>query len=281
MRVAVCGLLAFMISGGTAGNLRAEVQLQRADGTVVPARHTGPQSGCPKTLIVSHGLGGSESGLEGFARAMAESGWRVISLGHRESGRSVFRVALFSGAMRDTLSAAAADPRLYEARFADLQAGLQVATRRCRPTPLVFAGHSMGAATVMFEAGAVGRIGRFGGDRFDMYVAISPQGVGALWDVGAWRGVRKPVLMITGTKDSGIDGGYETRLSAFEGLPPGGKRLAIIPGAQHIALGRDARLGGIIAALTIEFIDGLGRANVGGGKTLLPSRITEVEVRDR
>ncbi|MGF1651536.1 MAG: alpha/beta hydrolase family protein [Hyphomicrobiaceae bacterium] len=251
-------------------------ELRRSDGAVVPARIYGSREGCPQTMIVSHGLGGSEAALEGFATALAGQGWLVFVLGHRESGRTVFREALFSGAMRERLSAAAVDPQLYRARFADLEAAFDYATARCRPPVLALAGHSMGAATVMLEAGAVGRMGRFGGDRFDVYVAISPQGIGHMWDAGAWRAVRKPVLMVTGTNDSGVDGDYETRLSAFEGLPPGRKRLAIIPGARHIALGRDGRLGRLIAALSVEFIDALS----GPGRPSL-SRVTRVEVRDR
>lgn len=229
--------------------------LARGDGGSTPLRLYGPQAGCPDTLIFSHGLGGSQDGAAGLANAMAEAGWRVMVMGHVESGRPLLRDAILSGDMRTRLIATAADPARHRARFADLEATLREATRDCRPRRLLLAGHSMGAITTMLEAGAVARFGRLGADRFDAYVAVSPQGVGAFWAEGAWRDVRKPVLMVTGTRDQGADGDYTTRFSAFEGLPPGRHRLAVIDGATHLELsaGQD-RLGRAIARLIEDFL---------------------------
>jgi pimeloyl-ACP methyl ester carboxylesterase len=98
----------------------------------------------------------------------------------------------------------------------------------------------MGAATTMFEAGARGTVRYPGGGRFDAYIAVSPQGVGswAFASRNAWARVDAPVLMITGTRDDGLDGsGWQARLTAFANLPPGQKRLAVIDGANHFNLG--------------------------------------------
>jgi pimeloyl-ACP methyl ester carboxylesterase len=252
--------------------------LPRADGSTTPVKRYGPQSGCGPAMIISHGFGGSENGNAGLASAIASQGWRVLVMGHRESGKEAFRAAVFSGSPRQGILEATTTPPRHRARFLDLDAAVAEMTRGCRPAKLMLAGHSMGAMTTMLEAGAVARFGRFGSNRFDAYVAISPQGVGYTYAQGAWAGVTKPVLMITGTRDQGSDGGVETRLSAFEGLPPGKKRLAIIPGAGHLALAANGRddVGQAVSALTIEFANA-----VSGGRALPPSSLRGIDIRDK
>ena len=252
--------------------------IPRADGTTTPIKRYGPQIGCGPAMIISHGFGGSEEGNAGLARAMAAQGWRVLVMGHKESGKQPFREALFSASPRQNLAAFANRAEPHRLRFLDLDAAVADVTRNCRPAKFVLAGHSMGAMTTMLEAGAVARFGRFGSNRFDAYVAISPQGIGVTYAAGAWGGVSRPVLMITGTRDQGSDGGVETRLPAFEGLPPGSKRLAIIPGAGHLALasnGGDA-VSTTVGALALEFTNALGK-----GRALPQSAIAGVDIRDK
>jgi hypothetical protein len=80
--------------------------------------------------------------------------------------------------------------------------------------------------------------------------------------------------MITGTRDDAADGDWTTRRSAFEGLPPGSKRLAVLQGVGHIALsGRPPEVAATIAALVAEFVSGLPRP--------APSRVSGVRVEDR
>jgi pimeloyl-ACP methyl ester carboxylesterase len=261
----------------TAGPATAET-LPRSDGGQTPIRRHGPQGGCGPTMIFSHGFGGDETGGAELASAMAAQGWRVIAMGHRESGRRQLRQAIFGGGPpREGIAAGARDPEAHRLRFLDLDAALAEARRRCRPSRLVLAGHSMGAMTTMLEAGATASFGRYGANRFDAYVAISPQGVGSGFTAGSWAGVTKPVLMITGTRDQALEGGPETRLSAFAGLPPGRKRLAVIPGAGHLMLAATGKNGvsRAVSALTLEF---LADIEAGG---LRPSRVPGVDVRDK
>lgn len=257
-RFASCLIAMMMMAAGQASAQQPR-DLARADGARTPVLVYGPTGACPQTLIASHGLGGDERGLDGLARAMAARGWRVLVMGHRESGPSLLRQSIFSGGdgtPRDRLIAAATDPRRHGARALDLNAALAEATRGCRPPRLVLAGHSMGAATTMIEAGAVPRFGPPGANRFDAYVALSPQGVGVFWTEQSWRAVTKPVLMITGTRDSGADGDYTTRLEAFRRLPAGPHRLAVIDGAGHLALsGGSEAMGQRHATLISDFLD--------------------------
>jgi alpha-beta hydrolase superfamily lysophospholipase len=273
----ISAVLALLIA--TIGTTAAVAQsLPRADGGQTPIRRYGPQMGCGPAMIISHGFGGDENGNGHLASSMAMKGWRVIVMGHRESGRQQFREALLSGAPRENMLRKARDPEAFRARFHDLDAAFAEATRNCRPSPLVFAGHSMGAMTVILEAGASATFGRYGSNRFDAYVAISPQGVGSGFTRGSWVGVTKPVLMITGTQDQAAEGGPETRLTAFEGLPTGRKRLAVIPEANHMQLGANNPdpVGRTVAALTAEFAIGLA-----AGQRLPASTVRGVDIRDK
>ncbi|MDX1974833.1 MAG: hypothetical protein SFT92_04070 [Rickettsiales bacterium] len=130
------------------------------------------------------------------------------------------------------------NPVFWQGRFDDIQATLTYATANCRPPLLVMAGHSMGAATTMLEAGAKGAVPYGGADRFDAYVALSPQGISWMFkDTSAWSNVKKPVLFITGTEDSMFNDDYQNRVKAFDYLPRGQKRIVIIDGADHMDLG--------------------------------------------
>jgi pimeloyl-ACP methyl ester carboxylesterase len=252
--------------------------LPRADGQTTPTKYHGPKNGCGPAMIISHGFGGNENGNGGLAASMGAQGWRVLVMGHQESGGQAFRAAIFSGSPKQGILEATTTPLKHQMRFLDLDAAIAEMTRVCRPSLFVLAGHSMGAMTTMLEAGAVSRFGRFGGNRFDAYVAISPQGVGYTYDRGAWARINKPVLMITGTRDQGSDGGLETRLSAFDGLPPGSKRLAIIPNAGHLALAANGNddVTKAVSAIAIEFLQGLSK-----GSRLQPSSISTVTIRDK
>jgi pimeloyl-ACP methyl ester carboxylesterase len=274
----LCVSLSVSLIASTSFASAQTAALPRADGASTPIKRYGPPGGCGPLMIISHGLGGSENGNGGLASAMANEGWRVIVMGHRESGRAVLREALFSTSPRQNLVAAATTPAYHRARFLDLDAAVAEATRNCRPSRFILAGHSMGAMTTMLEAGSVAKFGRFGSNRFDAYVAISPQGIGFTYDAGAWARINKPVLMITGTRDQGSEGGYETRVSAFDGLPAGAKRFAIIAGAGHLSLSADGQdqVARKVGALTIEYLNALGK-----GRALTPTSVAGVDVRDK
>jgi pimeloyl-ACP methyl ester carboxylesterase len=232
-----------------------EQTIPRADGAAIPVRLAGDWSAgaCPPTLVLSHGLGGDERGLSFLLEAGRRAGYRVLAMAHQESGRPVLRRFFMTG--RD--EAMLRSPEIWRGRALDVEAAVAFATRACRPARMVLAGQSMGAATTMFEAGARGTVGWPRSGRFDAYIALSQHGVGwAFSSRGAWSGVNAPVLMITGTRDSGADGDWSTRLAAFDGLPAGRKRLAVIEGATHLNLGGlgNAAAQGIAGELAREFL---------------------------
>jgi pimeloyl-ACP methyl ester carboxylesterase len=227
----------------------------RADGARIDAKVL-DAPGCAPLAIISHGLGGSLSGNAPLASALNRAGYRVVVPSHAESGPKLLRQALLGGRPRVGVAAAATNPAALRARFADLDAILSVENRRCAVPFRVLAGHSMGASTTLIEAGAISSAGITGQNRFDAYIALSPQGEGdQFFRTGAFGGIRKPTLMITGTEDRGIYGSYETRLTAFEGLPPGRKRLAVIDGASHRDLGGNGRdVSAMVSIIAVEFL---------------------------
>lgn len=230
---------------------------RRSDGQMVNAtllNATG--SGCAPLAIVSHGLGGSSRGNRPLAEALQKAGYRVVLPSHAESGPRLLMAAMRNPNRLAGVAAAASDPMAHRARQADIDAILAVEERRCSLPNKVLGGHSMGARTTLVEAGARNVAGITGRDRFDAYIAVSAQGEGTdFFPSGAMSAIRKPVLIVTGTEDRSVDGGFETRIATFTSLPSGKKRLAIIDGANHAELGgRDnGPVGDMVGALAAEF----------------------------
>lgn len=212
--------------------------LQRGDGASLRARVYRPDAACRGIAVLSHGAGGSEDGLAYLGRAMAGDGYLSVVVGHRESGRQALRREIVTRGVRRGLTELVADTAAYTGRLMDVAAARTWAAAQCAGREAVLLGHSMGAATVMIEAGARNGVGARGADAFDAYVALSPQGTGTLFPSGAWSGIRKPVLSITGTRDAPLNGGsYRSRTEPFDGMSAGCKWLAVIDGATHMDFG--------------------------------------------
>jgi predicted dienelactone hydrolase len=68
-------------------------------------------------------------------------------------------------------------------------------------------------------------------------IALSPQGSGLIFPPDAWHEISKPVLMITGTRDTELGGAsWKTRTEPFKNMRVGDKWLAVISGATHMNL---------------------------------------------
>lgn len=133
------------------------------------------------------------------------------------------------------------DKNAEVAHLLDVGAALSWADARCHAPFRVLLGHSMGAETTMFEAGAKNMIGisspPAGQDRFDAYVALSPEGPGVVLPDHAWVGIHKPVLIMTGTRDQSLKVGPQARQIPFAELPSDGSRschwMGVISEATH------------------------------------------------
>lgn len=216
----------------------------RSDGHLTPLMlypAEGAGSGCAPLAVISHGAGGSEDGYRYLAQAMAQLGFTTVVMGHAESGMAALRSDLRSHGLLRGLTALVADPTAESDRLLDVDAALAWAESRCHAPFRVLLGHSMGAETVMLEAGAKNIIGvtspPAGLDRFDAYVALSPEGPGVVFPQDAWSGIRKPILILTGTRDQSLKGGPKARLVPWTDLPGTASHCqwqGVIDGATHM-----------------------------------------------
>jgi predicted dienelactone hydrolase len=221
-----------------------------------PARGPGPWP----IVVFSHGLGGSRLGYSYLGRAWAEHGYVSIHPTHRESSelRSPLAIEDIDGAPPDSaprLRALAAmkkaidDPRNWEARPRDvalvldsldwLQEHVPALRGHLDPSRTGVAGHSFGAYTTLLLAGAQPRVHGHPRDyaepRARAFIALSSPGNGSRGlGPDSWKSIRRPLLCITGTKDAGLSGEPpEWREQSFRSMPPGGKALAVLDGAEH------------------------------------------------
>lgn len=226
-------LFLLMGSGALAQQL---VQAPREDGASTSLRvYTPSNDGCPPLALISPGAGGNENGYQYLAEGMQSSGWRAVVIGHKESGGSALRSDMREArGVKSGLEGLVNDPKAYNARLMDIAAALKWAAGSCKAPFVALLGHSMGARTVMVEAGAKNNFGIRGPDRFDAYVALSPDGPGEMFPENAWSGIRRPVLMLTGTRDKSLDGDWKSRTIPYQSLPAGCEWLGVIGEASHM-----------------------------------------------
>ena len=238
------------------------VQAPREDGASTPLRVYAPSdNGCAPLALISPGAGGNENGYEYIAQGLQSNGWRAIVMGHKESGGSALGSDMRNaGGLKRGLQELVNDPKAYDGRLMDIAAALKWAATLCKAPFVTLIGHSMGARTVMVEAGAMNNLGVKGRDRFDAYIALSPDGPGEMFPENAWAGIRKPVLMLTGTRDKGLDGEWKSRTIPYDDMPPGCKWLGVINEASHMNFAGVGFAGATKKLTLLEtkaFLDGL------------------------
>ncbi|OOG64862.1 hypothetical protein B0E46_05565 [Rhodanobacter sp. B04] len=275
-RLSAC--LALSILTGSVHAQQA-VSAPRADGALTPLMvYEASSATCPPLLLISPGAGGDEKGMRYLGEAMSRDGWRTIVLGHRESGMAPLRADIRrSGGIRRGVAAMVSTPADYHARLMDIDAALQWSQQRCRAPFKALLGHSMGARTVQIEAGALNKIGIRGEGGFDAYVALSPAGPDEVFPVAAERNIQLPMLMITGTRDSGTEGDYHWRMQAFDALTTPCSWLAVIDGSTHMnfaGIGLAGTTRAATVALTVSWLDALRAGRCGQPPSLAGVSLT-------
>jgi len=259
------------------------VSIPREDGHATPLmiyEPSGAGKQCAPLALISHGAGGTERGYRYLAEAMAKMGYEAVVMGHRESGPGVLGSSVMAQGVQRGVQQVVEDRNAETARLRDVGAALKWADAQCKaPDKIPFRvllGHSMGAETVLLEAGARNQIGvtspPAGLKRFDAYVALSPEGPGIVFPDRAWTDVRVPVLMLTGTLDREIQAGPEERLIPWKEMPGakgGCQWLGVIDGARHMNFSGNGVEAEKVTALTVATIDSF-LASVRGGRCSLP-----------
>ena len=212
------------------------ISLQRQDSKTVSAMVYKPiASECKGVAIISHGAGGSEKGYTYLGTAMSSFGYLAVVVGHQESGFQAVQELIGGKTLSDGLAKLITDPKAYQARFMDIAVAKDWAQGQCNSKVAVLIGHSMGAATVMMQAGALNKLNIAEVPKFTAYIAISPQGSGLIFPENAWNDINQPVLMLTGTQDKELGGlSWQTRTEPFNNMKSGCKWLGVIDGATHM-----------------------------------------------
>lgn len=251
------------------------VDVTRSDGhatSLLIYQAAGTISDCAPLAVISHGAGGSEKGYRYLGVAMSQLGYTAVVMGHQESGFAALRADVAEHGIAGGLAALVSDPKAEQARLLDIGAALKWADTQCKSPFRVLLGHSMGAETVMLEAGAKNVLGidppEGGRDRFDAYVAMSPEGPGIVFPEHAWAGIGKPMLVLTGTRDRSLQGGAKARQVAWSDLPGSPSKcqwIGVVDGATHmnfagVGLGAD-RVKPLITQTIASFLDGVHNAS--------------------
>jgi len=215
---------------------RELIELKREDSKSVPAMVYKPNiNECRGVAIISHGAGGSEKGYTYLGTAMSSFGYLAVVVGHQESGFQAVQELIGGKTLSDGLAKLITDPKAYQARFMDIAVAKDWAQGQCNSKVAVLIGHSMGAATVMMQAGALNKLNIAEVPKFTAYIAISPQGSGLIFPENAWNDINQPVLMLTGTQDKELGGlSWQTRTEPFNNMKSGCKWLGVIDGATHM-----------------------------------------------
>ncbi len=209
-------------------------------------RHPGPRP----VVLFSHGLGGTREGGTVWGETWADAGFVVVHLQHAGSDFSAVR-ALTNTFTDQRALRAAASPQQFVARLRDVHFALDELARRraaqrdrwagVRPSQVGMSGHSFGAHTTLGMAGQ--RYPGFDGisePRLGSFIAFSPTEP-MLGDAKrAFERLTRPLLSITGTRDSDVAGTGATperRRAVYGSLPPGAKAHLVLQDADHMTFG--------------------------------------------
>lgn len=241
-------------------------------------------------VLFSHGLGGSQWGYAYLGRYLAAHGYISIHCTHPGSDWLLWEGKGFGAAMAN-LRKAQEDPAIWRERprdlrfildqFAVLTEQAPVLAGRLDASRIAVAGHSLGAYTALALAGLRPTLPEGQVDLADTrpraFVAMSPQGSGGFQQPGAWAGINRPVLLLSGTEDEqpfgGSGHGLAWRMQAWNGIPEGVKSMLVLDGATHMAFAGGgmgekpdaAKMAAICQAVT-AFLD----ARLGGGSFTPP-----------
>ena len=195
-------------------------------------------------VIFSHGLGGSRTAGELWARAWAAGGVATLAIQHAGSDSGLIGSGRGLSALRAGMTPENLTLRVQDVHFSiDQVLRLRTATEapwsRLSAERIGMAGHSFGALTTQAIAGQrmAPNYGPppFADPRIKAAIAFSPSARGAD-PQRAFGKIAIPFMGFTGTEDSASalnDVSAANRVLPFEGLSPGDKFLLVFNGAVH------------------------------------------------
>jgi predicted dienelactone hydrolase len=216
----------------------------------IPIRVYLPKGTGPAPVVLfSHGLGGNREGPAYLGAHWSARGYAVVFVQHPGSDDSVWKDVPAAKRMAAMQKAASTDNLLL--RVADVPAVLDQLERwvkedahalkgRLELKKVGMSGHSFGAITTQAVSGQSAAVGKGATDaRVAAAVLMSPSPPKLGDPKRAFGDVKIPWLLLTGTKDEGLIGGFapKDRLAVFPALPPGAKYELVFDKAEHSAFG--------------------------------------------
>lgn len=198
-------------------------------------------------ITFSHGASGSKDGNVNLAYYWASHGYCVVQPTHEDSlalrtpeQRRQFR-SLEEFVRKEAFTAwrsRAQDIQFLLNSLKELEAGAEGLKGKIDSERIGVGGHSFGSHTSLLIAGAKLVGASYDGlsdPRPKAFFLLSPQGPGGLLGRDSYKPITRPVLAITGSKDTSAVTSMtpESRKQAYELMAPGDKYLVWIEGAYH------------------------------------------------
>lgn len=216
------------------------------------------QGGLNPVVIFSHGNCRSKDDYRWVGRFLSSHGYICIHPTHSDS----FVIWEREGkpcSQGEWANRTLSDPERWLSRVQDvsliidslelIEKKIPELERRINSEKIGVVGHSFGAHTAQIIGGARiaktedGPLTSFANERVDAVVLLSGGGRGKLGlKAESWKGLRCPMLCVTGTRDSNAFLGVKVdwRMEPYVFSPPGDKYLLLVEGMDH-SLGTGAR----------------------------------------
>jgi predicted dienelactone hydrolase len=217
-------------------------------GREVPLKVYLPKEKPASVILLSHGLGGSREVGSYLGEHWAARGFLVVAMQHAGSDESVWKE--IPPAQRMTAMKAAANGSTFMDRMRDVPATLDQLEKwnrekghflkgRMDLSSIGMAGHSYGAVTTQALCGqSFGTAGpTFADPRIDAGLPLSPSPPNRGDAEEAFGGIKLPMMLMTGTRDSSAIGRTtpESRREVYAALPAGSKYELVLKDAEHMA----------------------------------------------
>ncbi len=201
-------------------------------------------------ILFSPEAGSSKESYGYLGRYWAEHGYLCVFITHKGSDTTLSKKGRPLASLRAIVLSTQKDENLTDRpldisfiidSLASIETKISDLQGRMDPTHIGVAGHSFGAYTALAVAGATAHLSdgsarRFQDNRVTCFEALSPPGTSTVgFDLESFRPILRPVLIIRGSQDHGLNGEpADWRAEVFKHLPAHHKFDIVLQGASHM-----------------------------------------------
>jgi len=243
-------LLTCVAQADSVRELRFEPNDNKRDRVVPVKVYITSSDGVQPIVLFSHGLGGSRENNVYLGNYWAAAGYVTVFVQHPGSDDAVWKSVPADErmtALKNSVSVKTSRQRFNDIPFVIDQLEIWNAQDghplrgRLDLGHIGMSGHSYGAVTTMAVAGRKYPLfPSFADNRIDAFFAMSPQPARGNRTKRFFGHLKKPTLLMTGTKDGSPinpDMQPSSRRKVFTALPAGDKYQLVLEGANHFAFG--------------------------------------------